>query len=44
MPYRFVQNGKKVKIVKKSTGKVVATASSLANAKGYAWHAENPKV
>lgn len=39
MPYKFIRQGKKVKIVKKDTGQVVATASSLQNAKGYAYHA-----
>jgi len=41
MPYNFIKSGKKVKIVKKATGKVVAIAKSMANARGYAWHAEN---
>ena len=39
MPYTFKKSGKKVKIIKKATGQVVATASSLQNAKGYAYHA-----
>ena len=39
MPYNFKQAGKKVKIIKKATGKVVAEAKNMANAKGFAFHA-----
>lgn len=33
MPYNFVKSGKKVKLVKKSTGKTVATTDSMKKAK-----------
>lgn len=33
MPYSFVKSGKKVKLVKKSTGKTVATTDSMEKAK-----------
>lgn len=39
MPYTFKRKGKKVKVIKKDTGQVVATSNSLQGAKGYAWHA-----
>jgi hypothetical protein len=43
MPYTFKKAGKKVKVIKKATGEVVANAKSMSGAKGYAWHAENAK-
>lgn len=39
IPYLFKKQGKKVKVVKKGSGKVVATAKDMKGAKGYAFHA-----
>lgn len=39
MPYTFKKQGKKVKVVKKGSGKVVATAKDMKGAKGYVFHA-----